>query len=204
MPHTDSSNRKRIRLYTRRCTGFKVSEPVLTPFEPYTKETEIKWMVFQVTILYCKVYWTGYNKCLRIRILYESCPIWRIDHSTCWSAVQFATTVPWLPPAPITSERLVCMTSTGRGKFCTRGRQVLYVNIVLNAYPLYRDILEWNIIDLDMEGVFTKSFTAVIIHMVGRLCRGVDANERVTYIWLQIDFHTHMVPNILSDSYGCK
>ena len=32
------------------------------------------------------------------KVCYETCPWCRINHSTCWPAVQRATTVPWMSP----------------------------------------------------------------------------------------------------------
>ena len=45
-----------------------------------------------------RLYWAGENLDEWDEFCYESCPWRRIDHSTCWPAVQRATTVPWMPP----------------------------------------------------------------------------------------------------------
>ena len=44
-----------------------------------------------------KLYWAGDNQGEWDDFCYESCPWSRIDRSTCWSAVQCATTVPRMP-----------------------------------------------------------------------------------------------------------
>ena len=45
-----------------------------------------------------RLYWVGDNLGEWDKFCYESCPWRRIDHSTCWPAVQRATIVPRMPP----------------------------------------------------------------------------------------------------------
>ena len=44
------------------------------------------------------LYWAGKNLGKWDEFCFESCPWYRIDLSTCWPAVQRATTVPRMPP----------------------------------------------------------------------------------------------------------
>ena len=48
-----------------------------------------------------RLYWAGDNLGECDEICYEPCPWHRIDRSTCWLAVQRATTVPRMPPSDI-------------------------------------------------------------------------------------------------------
>ena len=54
-----------------------------------------KWLVFKATVLICKAILGRGQPGLMRWIYYESCPWCRIDRSTCWPAVQCATTVLW-------------------------------------------------------------------------------------------------------------
>ena len=45
-----------------------------------------------------RLYWAGDNMGERDEFCYELCPWREIDRSTCWPAVQRATTGPLMPP----------------------------------------------------------------------------------------------------------
>ena len=63
--------------------------------------------------IFCTVrlYWAWDNFGFKMIFLYESCPRCRIDHSSCWSAVQYVKIVPWLPRVWYVTKRMqICVT----------------------------------------------------------------------------------------------
>ena len=125
-------------IYATRCiiANLVIEHIFLQPIQCY------EWMIGVLghDSALCRLYWAGDNQCDWDEFYYESCPWRKIDRSTCWPAVQRATTVPRMPV-----RWYFIITNSDEIMHCDRltvmGFVVLFVCLYGNAWLLDKYVL---------------------------------------------------------------